>query len=98
MGKDQREKIVSEIPSFLGKHGVKTDAGTVSKLLESKDQAVAHDGRALKDWAYQPSWRPGTAKKLTPEEALSRLATRVTLSTKFHRSSLHSGSTQRLTL
>jgi hypothetical protein len=98
MGKEQQEKIVSEIPSFLEKHGVKTDADTLSKLWESKDRAMAHDGRALKDWAYQPSWRPGTAEKLTHAEALSRLVTRVKLSTKFRRSSLPLGSMQRLTL
>jgi hypothetical protein len=81
LGKEQTKKILSEIPSFLEKHGVKTDADTLSKLFdEDKDRAKAHDGQVLKDWAYKPSWRPGTANKLTDVEALSRLTTRVRFS------------------
>jgi hypothetical protein len=86
LGKDQVKKVLSEIPTFLEKHGVKTDADTISKLFnEDKSRALAHDGQTLKDWAYNPSWRPGTAKKLTNEESFSRLATQAKLSSKFRR-------------
>lgn len=85
-GKEDPKKILSEIPNFLEKHGVITDVDTLSKLFnEDKSRALAHDGQEFKKWAYNPSWRPGTAKKLTNEEAFSRLATQAQLSSKFRR-------------
>jgi len=86
MGREQLDKIESEIPSYLLKHGIQTDSAAVATLVRAEDNRSAYNGQSIVDWALKPKWLPGTTEKLTSLQGLSRLSTRAMLANQFRMS------------
>lgn len=87
--KGQQAKVESEIPEFLAKHGVQTDAAAITELFNSTSRATAYTGQIFKDWATKPEGISNASKQLSSQAIFDRLRTQAVIAEKLRKYSLH---------